>query len=407
MVPVASPAPEAVLPVLGHVRALAALGPRLTGSAAENITAAYTAAVLGSAGMTVRLERMPWPDWHDAGSRIEAGGHVMAAVTGTFSPPGDVVGQLRVVRRPEDLTSYDAAGRVVVVDRGPDAGPLATARALGSGVIPSLERDRAWVTALRVSGAAAVVLLGPPVAHRPLTADPDLPMPHVTISRSAAGPLLEAGRARVVVQAVRRRGHCLTVSARNRPATRSRRVVLLAHLDSAPGSTGVLDNSTGVAVALEAARTLALEQPWLPLEVTLADGTQFWGAGMLEHVAAAGALDGVLGCVNIDAVGCRDRETSVVAVGCGARETELVRGVLTRHTGATGWLQPPGNGWPGNHQAYSAHGVPSVVVTCHPRHDEHAPAVPDDETVLDADRLQATVALVVDLARALAARARW
>ncbi len=379
------------VPVLEHVLSLTDLGPRLIGSPAANAAARSLAAVLAGAGWTVRMHRQPWPSWTDRGSTVEIANQVLPATTGTFSPPGDIIGRVRVVEQGDSLADLDTAGRIVVLLTQAGTSPLPAARALSSGAYPELDASRDCVTALRVSGAAALIVGSLGARHGALTLDPDLPMPHVTVSAGTADALSRATRARVRVRTVREPGASLTVSALSPGAgPEDPRVVLHAHLDSAATSAGMLDNASGVGVVLAA--TARLSGGAAPaIEIVFSDGGMFWSSGLAGYLGERRTTSGMLGCVDVDRVGCRDTPTTVACAGrpVGGDRWEAIGGWDVP------WLRPGVSDGHGGHRIFRAHAVPCVSVGCVGR----PPGDDEDPWVLDPHRLERTASFVAQLAQ--------
>jgi aminopeptidase YwaD len=83
------------------------------------------------------------------------------------------------------------------------------------------------------------------------------------------------------------------------------RLVLGAHYDSVPGSTGANDNGTGVVVLLSWLRRSLAHPPRLPLEVVFFDLEELGQVGSRSYLDQVGA-ENVLAMINLDLCGVGD-----------------------------------------------------------------------------------------------------
>lgn len=303
---------------MAYARGLTALGPRLTGSAAYQRAAEWTAAQLRDAGVThVGFEPFTIPDaWErdSASARIVAPEPLTlraAALGWTPSTRGPIEAELVTLNDAtvETIAAAPAlvAGRVVLLRaREAAGGPLAVwnrrreidralARAGAVAILsPDADRDDALVARDRTPGAAIGAL------------------PAAQIARGDAEKiraLIDRGPVRIAIE-LRNRVTAGPVAVNNVVAEiRGREradewVIVGAHLDSWDVSPAAQDNATGVAMVLEAARVIARQpRPALrSIRFVLWGGEEQGQLGSNAYAAAhAGDFDRWIAYLNTDA----------------------------------------------------------------------------------------------------------
>ena len=166
---------------------------------------------------------------------------------------------------PTDYDAVDAAGAVVVVDRG--VCPFA--------VKEQVAADRGAVALLVANNENG------PLAGAGLGADARPRIPVGGVAGSDADRLAAASTLTMTLETRTEKQHSRNVIAQTRTGSSDDVVVVGAHLDSVPEGPGINDNGTGVAAVLETALQLGSEPG-----VTNAVRFAFWGA---EEVGLVGS----------------------------------------------------------------------------------------------------------------------
>lgn len=174
---------------------------------------------------------------------------------------------------------------------------------------------RVKLRAAAEAGAAAVVMVQPFEGYGPVSGGANLcPVPGFGVGIEGARLLLEAGRARFLLQArhhpAEAVNHVLDI-----PGSGPGRVVLSAHLDGHPLAESALDNATGVAALLSLARAAAPLVGNLPRGLTVCvfgaeewslSGSRAWLARLprpeVEAMAINLNLDSIAGSPNLTAL---------------------------------------------------------------------------------------------------------
>lgn len=344
----AAPAEDVAARAWSHVAALASLGPRVAGTAAERRAAEYVAAQLRAAGYHVELVDFPFPYFEVRQVSLEVTSPVRVSLSPrvlAYSPstPGALVAPVVVAGRglPEDFDRVDARGRVAVVERGG---------------ITFLQKAQNAARA----GARAVVVYNHGPGELVGTLTRPSPVPAVSVSREDGLRLVDLARRGTVVVSLVVDTLLDTRTSWNVVATRSGnragRVLLGAHVDSVEGSPGANDNASGVAAALEAARLLGARPPAWTVHVA-AFGAEEGGLFGSSAYAQSELARGLSAMLNLDMVGVGRR----LLVGNTGPDRRAVEAVLeaARELGVAVGARRMGSS---DHVPFERAGVPAAML---------------------------------------------
>ena len=220
------------------------IGERILGSQAERDAAAYLAAEFESYGYEVELQPVPLESRLIAELRLLADGDAIDAEALAGSAPGDVEGPLVVVPgmgTAEDFAQVDAAGAVVLVERGvvffrDKVANAAAAGAVGAIIFNNEDGPFSGTLGEESEIPALAVSLGSGIGLR---------------ARTARGPVTAA----IVLRYDPMSGESQNVLARHPDG--ACRVWVGGHYDTVLGVGGANDNGSGTALVVELARAYA------------------------------------------------------------------------------------------------------------------------------------------------------
>jgi hypothetical protein len=295
--------------VMTELRALAGIGPRMTGTKAYDRAVSWAESRFRTHGLDVRLEPVPIAaSWRRGPARVRVVApyemELVASSVGWSPPtPGAVRGPLRVI----DGTAFDrgqAANAIVLID----------VKKLFSGGFPKgTRRMEKLLPLLRDARVRAVLLPFNDAlkAHRHFGADPIAPLPMIDIPRDVGVSLMAlAKRGPVEVEARNDSAAGKPVVVKNVIAELPGRgdgwILVGAHLDTWDVTPGAQDNAAGVAEVIEAARILSMHaNAWGPPRRKIRFA--LWAAeeiGLVGSTAYAGAhaneLSGCAAVINTD-----------------------------------------------------------------------------------------------------------
>ncbi|MGA7688203.1 MAG: M28 family peptidase [Jiangellales bacterium] len=389
-----------------HLHELCGVSPdRRPGSPGNDVATGYVASELRSLGWQVDEQVFDVLDWSGSAGWVSAGRERWMVHPSPYASGAEITRPLAVARCAADL-DIDLTGRIVLLLDELASEPLTPidypfyANAEHAAVIDRLVAGRARVV---LAGTGRAPQVAGAVEPFPLIEDGRFPIATGNLTVADAEALAtHAGRdVRVAMTAHRWPSHARNVVARLGAA--QRRVLVVAHVDSKPGTPGAVDNASGVVVLLLLAGLLADrglatgEDPGgLGVELLVVNGEDCYSAaGELAYLGAHEAdLEAVHLVLNVDAVGYRAGGTAFSLYGLDDDSAGVVRTALTGRPrlgeGPT-WFQS-------DHMVFAQRGRPAVAFTT-----DQLDAVMSEviHTAHDTPA-QVDVTLLVELAEALA-----
>ncbi|MCY3920184.1 MAG: M28 family peptidase [Chloroflexi bacterium] len=391
--PIVAPAPYDNDNALRVLEALSVtIGERILGSQAERDAAAFLAAEFESYGYDVELQPVPLESRLIAELRLVADGDVIDAQALGGSGPGDVEGPLVVVPgmgTAEDFAQVDAAGAVVLIERGEiffrdKVANAAAAGAVGAIIFNNEAGPFSGTLGEESAIPALAVSLGSGIGLR---------------ARTARGPVTAA----IVLRYDPLSGESQNVLARHPEG--ACRVWVGGHYDTVLGVGGANDNGSGTALVVELARAYAGATAGRLLcfaafgaEEAVVGSPGIVGSRVLvESLTESGEIAGVTAMLNLDVAGVG---SPVLLVGDAplialAEEVAAELGIDVSAGGL-----PPGFG--SDHLNFAQVGVPVIFPTL-PNGPIHVPE--DQFEVVEPEALEAVGRLAHGLLGCLAASA--
>ncbi len=362
------------------------LSARLESSAAEQLTAlcsvtpdrrpgsvgnleatGYAAAVFAEAGWEVTSPEFPCLDWYTDGGEMVVGGRSIALTPSPYGLGVVASGPLRLVGEAVDLERSDLAGSILVLE-GPLAGEPLTPKAYP--FYGSDEHARIVAALEAASPAAVLAVTGkyPSLCGAldpfPLIEDGDFTIPTANLRPDDARGLsdLAGAQATVNIRSERR-----PARARNVIATRGRserRVTLMAHVDSKPGTPGAVDNATGVIVLLTIAQILSpgryAELP-VGVELLAVNGEDHYAApGEVDWLATNGErLEEIALVLNLDGAGYRGGNSAYSTYNL---DSDLEAHVAAAFAGYASLVRGP-EFYQSDHTIFAMRGRPAMAIT--------------------------------------------
>jgi len=234
-----------------HLRYLCEqIGPRLSGTAADEEAVTYIASHMRHCGAEVEVQDYPCPGWDYEETELtllgDGGPQSLPALAQTFTNGCDVEAELAVVGTRHELEFRpDLEGKILVL-HGEAGSNLAMNRNVG---LQAIEERRP---------AAAIIATSAEHVSSKLIRDPFLQVPAAAVAEPVSRRLMEqeGARARLRIRARRydSTGHNVIGHL---PGAEEGRIVVGAHYDTAALTPGAADDASGTAVVLELCRVFA------------------------------------------------------------------------------------------------------------------------------------------------------
>jgi aminopeptidase YwaD len=386
-----------------HVGALCSAEPdRRPGCEGNRRATDYAAGILARAGWTVSTPEFVCLDWRSDGASLQVEGTEVPITPSPYGPGTKVSGNLVVIDDWADLVDADMSSRILVIHERLAAEPLTPKRFPFYGS----EEHARIIHLLETSDPAALLAVTgkhPPLCGAldpfPFIEDGDVDIPSANLRPQDADLLMrsDGAAAQLEIRSERRRSQAQNVIATRGP--QDRRITVVAHIDTKPGTPGAVDNAAGVATVLLLSELLspgAIDELSVGVELLLVNGEDHYAApGELDWLAAHGDhLDRVMLAINIDGAGYREGRTAFSTYNIDPATEDLIEQALDPRASVISgpaWYQS-------DHAIFAMRGRPALAFTTELVEEMletlfHAP----DDTPDQVDP-----GLVVDLARAIA-----
>jgi aminopeptidase YwaD len=344
---------------------------RRPGSVGNQQATNYVEQILTGLGWTTSSREFDCLDWRTDGGTLVVDTTSIDIDPSPYGLPVDTSGPVKIARTLDDLSDPDINGAVLIIDGDLAAEPL-TPRGYPfyenerhTGILDALERARP---------AAIVALTGTcpglcgAVDPFPLIEDGGFPIPVAAARLKQAGSILEGeGRtAHVSVESERLAASARNISGHRGPS--DRRFLVIAHVDSKPGTPGAVDNASGVAVLLLLAELL-LNQPAdgpIGVELLAVNGEDNYAApGEVVWLEEHGdEIENIPLVINIDGACYRNGTTSFSSYNLTPESEAFVNSRFEPTPLGPGpvWYQS-------DHAIFAMRGRPALAITSEPLGD--------------------------------------
>lgn len=285
------------------------IGERRVGSDENRKATAYAKKTLEAAGWETEATELQVIDWKTDGTSLTCNGESFEAFSSHYSLGCTVKGELLAidtVAKLEKATIKDKIillyGKIAAEQIAPKKFPFWNPEE-HQHLVSVLEKGnpKALICATERNSATAGG-----VYPFPLFEDGDFDIPSVYMKDTEGEKLLvHAGKTvELISKAERIPETAYNVIARNSRQTKGK-IVISAHIDTKIGTTGAIDNGTGVAIVLLIAELLKVYSGKHPIELALFNGEDYYGApGQVKYIEQhTGGFADVLVNINIDGAG--------------------------------------------------------------------------------------------------------
>ncbi len=337
---------------------------RHVGSEGNKKAARYAADRMMAAGFTVSQPEFDCIDWEYGPAVLRVGDEQLEAYISPYSLSCEFQGVFETASTLKELQGKDFEGKAAVLH-----GELCKEQLMPKNfVFYNPEEHQQIIRLLEEKKPAAIVAIttrNPEMAGAlypfPLLEDGDFDIPSVYLTADEGRKLLASAASQLY----------LKIDSNRIPSKGSnvigakdgqdlKRIVICAHIDTKKGTTGALDNGTGVAVLLALADMLKDYRGKYGVELLAFNGEDYYAAsGQMQYLALnEGKLDQIAFAVNIDGAGCVGYKTSFCCFNCEEDHLQLVQQVFEE--GKSVQIDP---WYQGDHMLFVMNQIPSVAVS--------------------------------------------
>ena len=332
------------------------IGPRPTGSRANQKAAEYVCGEFERAGLSVLKQEFDCMDWTENGGVLMVGGKVIPTAPAPYSLPCNVQGELLCIHTLEELRTAPISGKIVLLCDALAAEPLRPKRF----VFWNPDEHKETISLLECGGAQAVLTVSlSPECFVPVIEDGDFEIP-CAIVLPVNLPQLSSGLSASLSLNTKRE----PAKAANVLATYGKgehKVCFSAHIDTKPGTPGALDNASGVAVLLALAAELSSREFPYRIEFVFFNGEDYYSnPGEMVYLSSHLSTPAEYVCAfNIDGVGVKGQTLAYSFYECPEKLMDNICKLAAKFESFE-QIKP----WPqGDHTLFSLSGVPAISVT--------------------------------------------
>jgi aminopeptidase YwaD len=338
---------------------------RRLGTPGNRAATTWFADAIGALGLSTQTLEFDCLDWVGEGAGMRVNGQDFDVRGSPYALGCRVTAPLLVVTSLEELAAAESGGKILLV-----RGELARESLMPKNFpFYNPEEHQRIVALLEAKAPLAVVAatawnpdLAGAVYPCPLIQDGDflVPAAHLTVEEGARLAELDGETADLEIRSRREPARGCNVIARLGPEA-GRQVVVCAHIDTADGTPGALDNGAGVVTLLLLAELLREYDGRLGVEIVVLNGEDHYSAaGEIDYLARnQQRLPDTMLAVNLDAAGYVQGSMAYSLHGCPEELAAAIRRVFAGHPG----LQEGEPWYQSDHMVFAQNGVPAMAVT--------------------------------------------
>lgn len=340
-------------------------GGRSVGSEGNRKAAEYFKNELLSLGWDPETQDFNAMDWKENGARLTAGDVCFDVKASPYSNGCSVEAELAAASDIKKLESLDAEGKIILLH-----GDIAKEQLMPRNfVFYNPEEHQKIISLLDKSGAKAIFSatgrnssLAGGAYPFPLIEDGDFDIPSVYMKDVDGEKLLEyvGKRVTLISESERITGTGCNVIA-SKGDKSADKIVLTAHIDAKKGTPGAIDNATGVAVLLLAARMLKDYNGSRQIEIVALNGEDYYAVpGQMKYIEEnIDCFSRIMFNLNIDGLGYFEGDTAYSFYNL---PEELQQKAVEAFGSYPGLCRGPE--WPqGDHSIFVQYGRPAIAFT--------------------------------------------
>lgn len=341
------------------------IGERRVGGNANIKATNYLKEVLKNAGWETTETMLEVMDWESNGTTLTCDGEIFEAESSHYSKGFNGKGILTAISSVSQLESNDIKDKIVLLHGEIAAQQLAPKNypfwnpEEHQHIISLLEKGepKAIICATERNSSTAGG-----VYPFPLIEDGDFDIPSVFMKDTEGYRLLEfeGKEVELISNALRIPSTAYNITASKNPEIREK-IVVSAHIDTKIGTTGAIDNSTGVAIILLLADIIKDISFKYQIELAFFNGEDYYGApGQIKYIEQnQGNFNNILLNINIDGAAYKEGPSSFSPFDLTENMDKALKDTISNNPGIVEglpWFQS-------DHSIFLQNGRPAIAVS--------------------------------------------
>lgn len=341
------------------------IGERRVGGDANIKATDYLKEVLKNAGWKTTETQLDVMDWESAGTTLTCDGETFEAESSHYSNGFNGKGILTEISSVTQLESTDIKDKIVLLH-----GEIASQQLAPKNFPFWNPEEHQHIISLLEKGEPKAIICATErnsstaggVYPFPLIEDGDFDIPSVFIKDTEGNRLLEfAGKEVELISNARRiPSTAYNITASKNPEIREK-IVISAHIDTKIGTTGAIDNSTGVEIILLLADIIKGLSFNYQIELAFFNGEDYYGApGQIKYIEQNQEnFDNVLLNINIDGAAYKEGPSSFSPFDLPVNMDKAFKNIISNNPGIVEglpWFQS-------DHSIFLQNGRPGIAVS--------------------------------------------
>lgn len=341
------------------------IGERRVGGSANIKATNYLKEVLKNTGWETTETQLEVMDWESKGTKLTCDGETFEAESSHYSTGFNGKGILTTISSVSQLESTDIKDKIVLLH-----GEIAAQQLAPKNYPFWNPEDHQHIIALLEKGEPKAIICATErnsstaggVYPFPLIEDGDFDIPSVFMKDTEGYRLLEfAGKEVELISNARRiPSTAYNITASKDPEIREK-IVISAHIDTKIGTTGAIDNSTGVAIILLLADIIKDISFKYQIELAFFNGEDYYGApGQIKYIEQnQGNFNNILLNINIDGAAYKEGPSSFSPFDLTENMDKALKNSILNNPGIVEglpWFQS-------DHSIFLQNGCPAIAVS--------------------------------------------
>jgi aminopeptidase YwaD len=319
----------------------------------------------GSFGFEIRTPEFECMDWICHEIKLEAGTDSFEIFAGPYSTGCDLKAQLCSASSFDELKAINAKGKIILL-----TGDIVKEQLMPKS-FPFYNPDehKEIYSILENSGASAVISAtsrNPELAGGmypfPFIEDGDFNIPTAYMKDTEGEKLLKysGSEIKLLINSKRFASKGFNVIA-NKGNINGKKIIIMAHIDSKPGTPGAIDNATGITVLLLTSELLKNYTGNNRIEIVAINGEDYFSVpGQINYMKSIeNELPDISLVINIDGAGYHKEDSAFSLYNCTENTENNIRKTFLSYKGIT-----EGNQWiQSDHGMFVQLGIPALAVT--------------------------------------------